>query len=97
VTDDKGGAEQWVIIGGSVRSMHGGGWNSKTLKPGDVITVAGHPYRDGRKLMEMLRVVRLRPEPTELPATSVEKYNYEMFLKNQREGKKYTGGARDDN
>lgn len=95
VTTDKGDTEQWVILGGSVRSMHGGGWNSQILKPGDVITASGHPHKDGRKIMEMLRVVRLRPDPKELPATSVEKYNYELFLKNQREGKK-TGESRDE-
>lgn len=96
VTTDKGDIQQWAILGGSVRSMHGGGWSSKILRPGDVITVSGHPYKDGRTSMEMLKVTRVRPDPMELPATSVEKYNYELFLKNQREGKKNTGGSRDE-
>lgn len=99
VTNDKGNVEQWVVLGGSVRSMHGGGWDARILKPGDVVTVSGHPYRDGRPSMSMLRVVRVRPDPRELPMTSVERSNYEAAVKRQQEGnegKKETPAPREE-
>lgn len=93
VTNDKGEVEQWAVLAGSVRSAHGGGWSANILKPGDVVTASGHPYRDGRPSMEMLQMVRVRPNPGPLPQSSVQKSNYELFLKNQREGKKSTTTA----
>jgi hypothetical protein len=48
VTDDKGTEVEWSIEMSSPTSLLRRGWKPKTLKPGDRITVVGHPLRDGR-------------------------------------------------
>jgi hypothetical protein len=42
-----GTIEQWKVGGSSPAFMTTCGWNKKTLKPGDVITVIGYRFNDG--------------------------------------------------
>ncbi|MBX3563582.1 MAG: hypothetical protein KF730_03290 [Sphingomonas sp.] len=42
-------AGTWDIEGASPNIMLRQGWNKGTFKPGDKITVAGHPLRSGEK------------------------------------------------
>ena len=42
-----GTIERWTVGGSSPNFMTACGWNKQTLKPGDVITVIGHRFKDG--------------------------------------------------
>lgn len=48
-----GTIERWRVGGSSPRFMTTCGWNKKTLKPGDVITVIGYRFRDGSNAARM--------------------------------------------
>ena len=39
--------ERWKVGGSSPNFMTACGWNKQTLKPGDIITVIGHRFKDG--------------------------------------------------
>ena len=47
VPDGKGGQVEWAIEGNSPNILVRQGFTSKTLKPGDRITVVVHPLKDG--------------------------------------------------
>lgn len=47
VADEKGGVVEWAIEGNSPNILVRQGFTSKTLKPGDKITVVVHPLKDG--------------------------------------------------
>jgi hypothetical protein len=49
VRDDKtGNTTDWYVEAASVRGLAMAGWRRSTLKPGDTVTVVGHPLRDGQ-------------------------------------------------
>jgi Family of unknown function (DUF6152) len=43
------GPTEWSVEMGSPSQLYRGGWKQGTVKPGDTITVAVHPMRDGTK------------------------------------------------
>ena len=45
ITDDKGNVENWSIEGNSPYNWARMGWNRKTLKPGDQITITFYPSK----------------------------------------------------
>jgi hypothetical protein len=47
VADDKGGSQTWGIEMTSPTFLIRAGWTSKTVKPGDKVTVTAHPVRTG--------------------------------------------------
>lgn len=47
VMDDKGGAQTWGIEMTSPTFLIRAGWTSKTVKPGDRVTVTAYPVRTG--------------------------------------------------
>lgn len=47
VPDGNGQSKEWSIEAGTPASMSGMGWSKKTLKPGDKVTLAIAPLRDG--------------------------------------------------
>jgi hypothetical protein len=49
VPNSAGGADKWGVECNSPNTMARSGWRSTTLKPGDQVTVAVHPLRDGSK------------------------------------------------
>ena len=55
----EGNVEKWTVVSASPRRLRRVGWNAKTLKPGDEITVTGTPARDGSKTMSNRRLVTL--------------------------------------
>lgn len=57
VKDDKDKIVKWVGETGSPNMMRRGGWNKNTLKPGDAITISGHPARDGSPSMRFMKIV----------------------------------------
>jgi Family of unknown function (DUF6152) len=57
VTDDKSASKEWSFEAASVRGMVQAGWRRSTLKPGDTVTIVGHPLRDGRPGAQLVRAV----------------------------------------
>jgi len=47
VTNDKGEVEHWGAELGNPHQLSGAGLTKDTLKPGDEITIVGHPARSG--------------------------------------------------
>jgi hypothetical protein len=54
---DPSTAGTWDVEGGSTNIMTRQGWNRTTFKPGDAITVVGHPMKDGSKGVSLFYVV----------------------------------------
>ena len=55
--DDKGNPEQWIAESGPPQRLYRVGWNSKTIKMGDQITVTGAPSKDGRRIVNIRELV----------------------------------------
>ena len=55
--DDKGNPEQWLAESAPPQRLYRVGWNSKTLKLGDQITITGAPSKDGRKIVNIRELV----------------------------------------
>ena len=47
----------WDVEGGSTNIMGRQGWNRATFKPGDPITLVGHPMKDGSKGISLFYVI----------------------------------------
>ena len=46
--DGKGGTKHYTMEMTSPNMLHRGGWNSRTVKPGDQVTAVMSPLRDGQ-------------------------------------------------
>jgi hypothetical protein len=57
VTGDNGAVEKWIAETASPQRLFGFGWNAKTLKSGDKITVTGAPLKDGTKIVTIIKLV----------------------------------------
>jgi hypothetical protein len=57
VKTDNGTIEKWDVGGPSTARMAGNGWDSKTLKMGDVITAIGYRFTDGSKILRLQKIV----------------------------------------
>ena len=57
VKTDQGNIEHWRSNGDNPVNLRRRGWNRNTIKPGDQITVSGHPVKDGRPLMSTRKIV----------------------------------------
>lgn len=57
VTDEKGNVDNWVAETASPQRLFGFGWNAKTLKVGDKVTVTGAPLKDGHKIITIIKLV----------------------------------------
>lgn len=53
---ENGDVEKWVAETASPQRLFGFGWNAKTLKPGDKITVTGAQLKDGQKIMSIIKL-----------------------------------------
>jgi len=56
VTDETGKVDKWVAETASPQRLFTFGWNAKTLKPGDKITVTGAQLKDGQKIMSIIKL-----------------------------------------
>jgi Family of unknown function (DUF6152) len=69
VKDDKEKIQRWAVeIRGGTNVLTKAGWNKDSLKPGDQVTLIGHPAKDGTNSMRLAKVVfasgqELNPEP----------------------------------
>jgi len=57
VLGENGSVEKWVAETASPQRLFGFGWNAKTLKAGDKITVTGAPLKDGNKIVTIIKLV----------------------------------------
>jgi hypothetical protein len=55
--DDKGNVQHWVGEAGSPSALGLIGWSSKSIQPGDVITVYIYPAKTGRPVGRLNRIV----------------------------------------
>ena len=55
--DESGNVVKWVAESAPPQRLYRAGWNMKSLKAGDQITVSGAPYKDGRKLLSIRKLV----------------------------------------
>ena len=55
---DKALVGRWDVEGGSTNIMTRQGWNRATLKPGDSITLVGHPMKDGSKGISLFYMIK---------------------------------------
>lgn len=51
--DNDGAIEKWMAEGGSRTVLLRKGWDGTEVAPGDVISVRGHPSRDGSKVVHL--------------------------------------------
>jgi hypothetical protein len=69
VKDDRGNMQKWLIeLRGGPNALTRAGWNKDTLKPGDQVTLIGHPAKNGTNSMRLAKVVlangqELDPDP----------------------------------
>jgi hypothetical protein len=57
VTGESAGVEKWIAETASPQRLFGYGWNAKTLKSGDKITVTGAPLKDGTRIVTIIKLV----------------------------------------
>ena len=57
VKGENGNVDKWIAETGSPQRLFRFGWNANTLKPGDKITVTGAAFKDGRKVMSLIKLV----------------------------------------
>ena len=55
--DDKGKAEPWLVEADSPNNLTRTGWTRNSLKPGDQVTIAGNPLKDGSRVMRLRKVI----------------------------------------
>jgi Family of unknown function (DUF6152) len=57
VTDENGHRVDWLAETNNPNRLVRRGWSSKTLKPGDVITIVGNPVKSGANLLRLTKVI----------------------------------------
>ncbi|MGC1459174.1 MAG: DUF6152 family protein [Steroidobacteraceae bacterium] len=72
--DKDGRTTDWYFEAASVRGLVMKGWRKSTLKPGDTVTLVGHPIRDGRPGASLMRAILA--DGTVLQANALEIQNY---------------------
>jgi hypothetical protein len=55
---DPGDVGRWDVEGGSTVIMGRQGWNRATYRPGDPITLVGHPLKNGEKGISLFYAVK---------------------------------------
>ena len=57
VTNENGSVDKWIAETASPQRLYSFGWNAKTLKVGDKITVTGAQLKDGNKIVTIIKLV----------------------------------------
>jgi hypothetical protein len=57
VKDETGNIQKWIAETASPQRLFSFGWNAKSLKAGDKVTVTGAPLKDGQKILTVIKVV----------------------------------------
>ena len=56
VRSEDGAADKWLAESGPPQRLFRAGWNAKSLRVGDKITVKGFPVKDGRKILSIVHL-----------------------------------------
>jgi hypothetical protein len=78
--DNQGTTEKWLAEGGSRTQLMRVGWTGEEVKPGDKISVRGHPPRDASKHLVHMEYLTL-PDGTE---RFTEDIRYDQFTERRR-------------
>lgn len=78
--DNQGTTEKWLAEGGSRTQLMRVGWTGEEVKPGDKISVRGHPPRDASKHLVHMEYLTL-PDGTERFAEDI---RYDQFTERRR-------------
>ena len=57
VKDSTGKVQNWILEAVGIATLSRSGWTKSILKPGDAITVAGNPSKNGSPSMRLTKVV----------------------------------------
>ena len=57
VINENGSVDKWIAETASPQRLYSFGWNAKTLKAGDKITVTGAQIKDGTKIVTIIKLV----------------------------------------
>jgi hypothetical protein len=58
VKDNRGNIQRWAVeTRGGPNVLTKAGWTKDTLKPGDQVTLIGHPAKNGTNTMRLAKVV----------------------------------------
>ncbi len=78
--DNQGVTEKWLAEGGSRTQLMRVGWTGEEVKPGDKISVRGHPPRDAARHLIHMEYLTL-PDGTERFAEDI---RYDQFTERRR-------------
>jgi hypothetical protein len=78
--DNNGTIEKWLAEGGSRTQLMRVGWTGEEVKPGDKVTVRGHPPRDASAKLIHMEYLTL-PDGTERFAEDI---RYDQFNERRR-------------
>jgi hypothetical protein len=78
--DNQGTIEKWLAEGGSRTQLMRVGWTGEEVKPGDKVTVRGHPPRDASAKLIHMEYLTL-PDGTERFAEDI---RYDQFNERRR-------------
>jgi len=56
VTADSGQVDRWLAEGGTPNVLRRLGWDGQEVQPGDRVTIAGNPARDGSNLIHWVTI-----------------------------------------
>ena len=56
VKDENGNVQKWIAETASPQRLFSFGWNAKTLKAGDKVSVTGAPLKDGQKIVTIIKL-----------------------------------------
>ena len=54
--NENGETEKWLAEGGSRTVLLRKGWTGDEVKPGDVVTILGHPSREDKNIIHMIEI-----------------------------------------
>jgi hypothetical protein len=74
VKKDNGDVEKWFVELTTPNYLVRYGWNRKTLKTGDLVTITGNPAKNGAKTLHPLKI--LSPAGQEIPLASPAENRY---------------------
>jgi len=81
VEEDDGNVREWIVTGGPPSAMRRVGWHRKMFQPGEQLTISGHRYRDGRRIMIRMKILRTNDEEVSLGGAAGARFYREFMEK----------------
>ncbi len=81
IEEDDGVVREWIITGGPPSAMRRLGWHRRMFQPGEQLTVSGHRYRDGRRIMIRMKILRANGEEAPLGGAAGARFYREFMAK----------------